>query len=308
MPVARGQWAELLAPGLNMKTFTSYRRHPEMYRMLNNVKNSRKAFEDDFRIAGLGPLAPKSELGTTILDEPLKIGGQRYFMKTYALGVPISKEMRDDAQYAEILALAEMLGISSYWTVELYGHDVLNNGFDTSKYVGRDGKALFATDHPIQGTGGTFSNRSSTDADLSEAALEAAILQYDTMVNERGMPILMQGMRLAFNPSNRMLAKRLLNSAGMPYDATFATTPNDINPLQGEGIVPHSDPWLTDQDAWFLIGNPSDPSFDVNFFWREMPDTKTWDDDDADATFHKIRQRHQVGFGDWRGTYGSPGS
>lgn len=305
-PVARGQWAELLAPGLNMKTFTAYRRHPELYRGLTHVKPSKRAYEDDFRIAGLGPLAPKSELGTTILDEPLKIGGQRYFNKTYALGVPISKEMRDDSQYAEILALAEMLGVSSYWTVELYGHDVLNNGFDTLKYSGRDGKALFATDHPIQGTGGTFSNRPTVGADLSEAALEAAILAFDTMVDERGMPILMKGMRLAFNPTDRMIAKRLLNSAGMPYDASFATTPNDVNPLKDEGMSPYSDPWLTDTNAWYLIGDTE--QIDNNFFWREQPDTKTWDDEDADATFHKIRQRHSVGFGDWRGMYGSPGS
>lgn len=300
-PVARGQWAELLAPGLNMRTFMSYRLHPEMYRRIVNVRNSRKAFEDDFRIANLGPLAPKSELGTTMLDEPLKIGGQRYYNKTFALGVPISKEMRDDSQYSEILALAQMLGQSSYWTVELYGHDVFNNAFTTTKYTGRDGKALIATDHPIQGTGGTFSNTLPIAADLSEAALEAAILSYDLQVNERGMPIMYQAKTLLIHPYNRMLAKRLLQSAGMPGDNL-----NDINPIADEGLTPFSDPWLTSQKAWFVLAAPE--YVDVNFFWREMPDTKTWDDDDADATFHKIRQRHSTGFGDWRGVFGSPGT
>jgi len=305
MPVARGQYAEVLAPGLNMHTYLTYRLHPEYYRRFMNVKNSRKAFENDFRIAGLGPLAAKSELGTTILDEPLKIGGVRYIHKTYALGVAISKEMRDDAQYPQILALAEMLGQSSYWTSELYGHDVLNNGFSTTKYVGRDGKALFATDHPIQGTGGTGANTPSVAADLSEAALEAAILAYDTQINERGMPILSQPRTLLIHPSNRMLAKRLLNSAGLP-GTSFTSQPNDVNPLRDEGLMALSDPWLTDTDAWFLLASPSE--IDLNFFWREMPDTKTWDDDNADATFHKIRQRHSTGFGDWRNTYGSPGA
>lgn len=298
-PVARGQWAELLAPGLNMRTFTSYRQHPEMYRRIVNVKNSRKAFEDDFRIANLGPLAPKSELGTTMLDEPLKIGGVRYFHKTFALGVPISKEMRDDSQYQEILALAQMLGVSSYWTTELYGHDVINNGF-TTKYTGRDGLGLFSTAHPIQGTGGTVANRPAVDVDLSEAGLEAAILAYDTQVNERGMPIMYQAKTLLIHPTNRMLAKRLLNSAGFPGDNL-----NDVNPLVDEGLTPFSDPWLMASQAWFLLAEPS--YVDVNFYWREMPDTKTWDDDDADATFHKIRQRHSTGFGDWRGTFGSNG-
>lgn len=300
MPVARGQWAELLAPGLNMKTFTSYRQHPEMYRRIVNVKTSRRAYEDDYRIAGLGPLAPKSELGTTMLDEPLKIGGQRYFMMTYALGVAISKEMRDDAQYPEILKLAEMLGVSSYWTTELYGHDVYNNGFTTTKYTGRDGKALFATDHPIEGTGATASNRPAVDADLSEAALEAAILAFRTQINERGMPVLSQPQTLLINPANEMLARRLLDSAGFPGGGD-----NDVNPIY-KMLQPFSDPWLTDADAWIVLGAPSE--LDVNFYWREMPDTKTWDDDDADATFHKIRQRHSTGFGDWRNTYGSPGA
>lgn len=306
MPIARGQWAEALAPGLNMKTFLSYRLHPEYYRRIVNVKNSRKAYEDDFRIAGLGPLAQKTELGTTILDEPIKIGGVRYIHKTYALGVAISKEMRDDSQYAEILALAAMLGQSSYWTSELYGHDVYNNGFDTSKYTGRDGVALFSTAHPIQGLGITVANRPSVDADLSEAALEAAILNFDTQVNERGMPILFQPKTLLLNPAARLLAKRLLMSAGMPYADTFTTAPNDLNPLKDEGLTSMSDPWITDPDAFFVLAEQS--VLDVNFYWREMPDTKTWDDDDADATFHKIRQRHSTGFGDWRGTYGSPGA
>jgi hypothetical protein len=53
--------------------------------------------------------------------------------------------------------------------------------------------------------------------------LEAAILAFDTQVNERGMPILFQPKTLLINPSNRMLAKRLLNSAGMPYADTFTT-------------------------------------------------------------------------------------
>jgi hypothetical protein len=298
MPVARGQWAELLAPGLNMSTYTSYRMHPEMYRVLVNVKDSRKAFEDSFRIAGLGPLAVKPELSTTILDQPIKIGGQRYVNKTYALGVAISKEMRDDSQYAEILALAEMLGVSSYWTAELYGHDVFNNGFNALKYIGRDGLPLFHIAHPIQGTGLTMGNRPNPDADLAEASLEAAILAFDLQQNERGMPILLQPRNLFVHPSNRMLAKRLLNSAGFPF-----TNFNDVNPLMDEGLTARSDPWFTDSVAWFLTSEPNQT--DVRFYWREMPDSKTWDDDNADATFHKMRQRHSTGFGDWRGVYGS---
>lgn len=301
MPMVRGAYAEALAPGLNMQTFTTMQEHPEFYRRILNVKNSRKAYEDDFRMSGLGPLARKGELETTILDEPIKIGGVRFIHKTHALGIAISQEMRDDEQYGIALSLAAMLGQSSRQTTELYGHDVYNNAFTTTKYVGRDGKALFATDHPVQGTGGIVSNRPAAGLSLSEAALETAIGAFDTQINERGMPILSQARFLVVHPSQRFLARRLLDSAGLPGSAN-----NDINPLQGEGLVVISDPWITDTDQWMLLSDPNE--IDVRFYWREMPDTKTWDDDNADATFHKIRQRHSTGFGDWRGTWGSPGA
>lgn len=303
MPYARGEIAEALAPGLNMHTFNAYRQHPEMYRRINKVTTSRRAFEQDFRVAGLGPLVQKSELGTTILDKPLKIGGTNIINYTYALGVAISRELRDDNQYPEILQLAAMLGLSSYWTTELFGHDVYNNAFSTARYTVRDGLALCASNHPIQGTGATVSNLGNTD--LSEAGLMAAILAYDTQVNERGMPILLQPRTLLVNPSERMTAKMLLKSAGRTSLITQPGT-NNINPLYDEGLTEFSDPWLTDADAWFLLAEPS--QLPVEFIWREMPDTRTWDDDSADATFHKIRQRHGQGARDWRGVWGSPGA
>jgi hypothetical protein len=300
-PIVRGGWAELLAPGLNMMTFSTYQRFPEFYRAINNVRDSRKAYEDSFRIAGFGPLAKKPELSTTILDEPIKIGGIRFIHQTFALGFAISQEMKDDVQYQEMLSLAQELGTSSYWTGELYGHDVYNNGFTTAKYTGRDGQALFSTAHPIQGLGTTMANRPAVDSDLTEAALEAAVLAFDLMQNERGMPNLLQPRILLVHPENRLFVMRLLQSAGFP-----GTNNNDINPLQGLGITGVSDPWLTDHDAWFVLAEPS--RVGTRFYWREMPDTKTWDDDNADATFHKIRQRHSNGFDDWRGLYGSPGT
>ena len=300
MPIVRGDWAEFLAPGLNMRTFNRYRERPEIYRSITNVKDSQRAFEDDFAISGFGPLAQKGELESTIIDEPIKLGGVRIIHKTYALGFEISEEMREDEQYGIMGDLASDLGRSSRYTAELYGHDVWNNAFSTAKYAGRDGKALIATDHPVQGTGGTASNKANPDVDLSQAALEAAWGNYQTQVDERGMPIDMVPMVLLVHPSNVLFARRLLESAGYPGGAN-----NDINPLKDQNIRIVSSPYLTDQDAWFLLASPSE--VDVLFYWRRKPDTRTWDDDDAEGTIHKISQRHSTGFRDWRGVYGSPG-
>lgn len=304
MPVVRGQHAENLAPGLNMRTFNKYREHPEIYRQIVNVKDSTKAYEEDFALSGFGPLGPKAELESTIMDEPFKLGGVRFIHRTYALGFEISQEMREDDQYGLMLDLASELGLSSRRTAELYGHDVYNNAFSATKYAGRDLLALFSLVHPVVGTGSTAANKPSSDTDLSQAALEAAWANYQSQVDDRGMPIVLQPQTLLVHPDNVLFARRLLESAGYPGTA-FTSQPNDINPIQGMvNIV--SSPYLTDRDAWFLLPPAADN--DIRFYWRRKPDTRTWDDDDSEGTIHKISQRHSVGFGDWRGLYASPGA
>lgn len=302
MPVVRGEYAELLGPALNMRTFNAYRERPEIYRQVNNVQGSDSAFEEDYALAGFGPLVEKAELAATILDEPIKLGGVRFIHKSFALGFVISEEMRDDGKYNLMGDLSGALGKSARWTAELFGHDVYNNAFDTTKYSGRDGKALIATDHPVEGTGGTASNRPAADTDLSEAALEAMWENFQTQVDDRGMPIDLVPQVLFIHPSEVMFARKLLESSG---SLTLQENEGVINPIQGMLQIVSS-PYLTDPDAWFVLAAPSE--VDVRFYWRKTPDTKTWDDDDADGTIHKIKQRHSVGFGDWRGTYGSPGA
>jgi phage major head subunit gpT-like protein len=300
-PVIRGQMAEFLAPGLNMRTFNRYREKPEIYRSINNVQSSTRAYEEDFAYTGFGPLAPQGELESTIMDEPFKLGGVRYIHKKYGLGFEISEEMRDDDQYNVMLDLAGDLGKSARYTAELFGHDVYNNGFTSAKYVGRDGQPLFAHAHPLPAIGGTARNRPAADVDLSQTALEVAWASFQTQVDDRGMPIDIFPTILLVHPSEVLLARRLLESGSLNF---YGQNPGEINPLQG-WVTIVSSPYLTDPDAWFLLGPPNE--IDVRFWWRKAPDTRTWDDDDAEGVIHKISQRHSNGFGDWRGTYGSPG-
>ena len=301
MPFVRGGWAEFLAPGLNYRTFTRLRERPEQYRRYNQVLGSTKAYEDTFSTATFGPLAKKAELAATMLDEPLKLGGVRFIHDSLALGFLMSEEMREDDQYGIANDLAGALGRSGRITSELYGHDVLNNGFSAAKYVGRDGLALFSAVHPLRGTGGTYGNTPAVAVDISEAGIEAAIASFDNMVDDRGITSEKTPRILLVTPGDRMLAKRLLNSAGMPGGNN-----NDINPLADEGLTLMVSNWLTDPDAWFLIAGPDESP--LIFYWRKAADTKTWDDDNADGTYHKIKQRHSVGFDDWRGIWGSPGA
>jgi len=307
MPHVRGEYAELLAPLLNMRTFEAYRRKPEMYTSINNVLTSDSAYEDDYAISGFGPLSEYGELQPTPLDEILKLGGVRFFHKKYGLGFIISEEMRDDGKFDLFGNLASALGVSSRHTVELFGHDVYNHAFDSSRYIGRDGEPLISANHPVPGTGGVASNRPATDTDLSLAAIEAAWADWYMQVDDRGIPIDLSPATLVVHPKQYLFAKQLLESSSVvntAQNSAVNANPGIINPVEG-WLQIFTSPYLADEAAWFMLAPNSE--IDVRFYWRKPMDTKTWDDDDADGTIHKVKQRHSNGFGDWRGTYGSPG-
>lgn len=300
MPFVRGGNAELLAPGLNMRTFTAYREKPEIYRLLTNVKSSNSAFEDDWAISGFGPLGPKTELGTTLMDEPVKLGGTRIWMFGYALGFIVSEEMQDDIKYPVIADLASALGRSSRYTAEVYAHDPWNDAFAGAKYLCRDGQPLCSTLHPIVGTGGVAANKPAVDTDISLTAFDAAYANFATQVDDLGMPIELSPVNLWVHPTQLTAAKQILQSPGIPT----ALHAGIVNVLQG-WVQPQASVHFTDTDAWFLTAAPNEVG--VEFYWRKTPDTKTWDDEDVDGTIHKIKQRHGQGTRDWRGVYGSSG-
>lgn len=304
MPMARGEYAEALSRGLNKFTFQAYREKPEIYRMVNNVEQTTDPFVDDYQMAGFGALQPKHELGQTVLAEPLKLGGTRIFMYSFALGFVISEEMREDSKFELMGKLSMALGRSGRYTAELYGHDVWNDAFAGSVYTGRDGLALCHTAHPVAATGGTLANEPASPVDLSEAALQAAWGNYQTQLDDVGIPIDLTPAILFVHPTQVLFARKLLESSG-----SLSANENSgvVNPIQGMVRIVSS-PYLTDQDAWFLLAEPSTNPDGPVFYWRKSPDTKTWDDDDADGTIHKLKQRHGNGFRDWRGVYGSPGA
>lgn len=301
MPIVRGQWAENLAPALVPMTVRGYDEMPEQYSRIMKVLTDTSAWVDDRPVdPTFGPLQPKGELETTLLDEPVKMPGKRIVHGTFALGYLISREAVADDKVGLFAQLAPGLGRSAKMTAELYGHDVLNNAFSSTKYTGRDGLALLATNHPLYGpSGGTAANRPSVDTDISQSALEAALTAYRRQVDERGYPIMSVPRILLITPEQEFIVKRLLES---PLEAGSNT--NNLNVLKDRGLTVVIDDWLTDPDAWFLLGARAD----LRFYWRQRMETYTWDDLNAGGTFHKVDQRHSTGFGDWRESYGSPGA
>ena len=61
MPTSRGEFAQLLAPGLRQVIFDDLAAHPEEYSQLFNIYPSEKAYEEDQLVAGLGSVPVKPE-------------------------------------------------------------------------------------------------------------------------------------------------------------------------------------------------------------------------------------------------------
>ena len=104
--------------------------------------------------------------------------------------------------------------------------------------------------HPIA-TGGTFRNELSTAADLSETSLEQSLIDIAAFVDERGLKIAMQGVKLIIPKELQFTAERILRSP-----QRVGTADNDINAMASMGMMPQGyriNHYLTDTDAFFIM-------------------------------------------------------
>lgn len=300
MPTNTGNMSQVLAPGLRKVFFQWLKERATEYSAIFNMNSSKRAYEEDLMIAGLGTMPQKSEGSPIIYQDPVQGTKKRYTHLTYGLGFRVTNEMYEDDLYGPMNRMSKELAKAGRNVREVVSANVLNNAFDIAFTGFNAGESLCSTSHALLG-GGTFGNRPSVDADVGLASLEAAIINFDQLVDERNMPVLIQPKWLIINPGDRMIAEELLNSEYRPYTAT-----NEINAVRKFGISYMVSHYLTDADSWFLLADKGD--HDLNFFERQAVRFQNGDDfDTGDAKF-KAFQRFSVGYGDWRGVYGSTGA
>lgn len=299
MPTNTGNMSQLLAPGLRKVFFQYLREKPQEYASIFNINPSKRAYEEDLMIAGLGTMPQKTEGSPIIYQDPIQGTKKRYTHLTYGLGFRVTMEMYEDDLYGPMNRMAKELAKAARNVREVVSANVLNNSFSTS-FVGFNTGEALCQSHTLIG-GGSYSNTPSTQADIGIASLEAAIINFDTLVDERNMPVLIAPKWLVIHPNDRMIAEELLNSEYRPYTAT-----NEINAVRKFGVSYNVNHYLTDSDAWWLLGDKDD--HDLNFFERAATRMQNGDDFDTGDAKYKAFQRFSVGFGDWRGVYGSSGA
>lgn len=251
MTVSVASAYDLLFPGLR-KVTGEYKDIDRIYPKIFEVDKSYMAVERSASMAFVGLATLKTEGGATTFDNS---AGERYVYNQYhkeiGLGYAFTRRMIDDNLYKRQWKPANLgLQKSFNQTKEIYGANVLNTATTYDATVVGDGKALCATDHPIDG--GTFPNRFTIDMDLNEASLlqaQASIRQL--FRDNRGLRLQARAKKLIVPIALEPVAIRLLKTVLRP-----GTADNDVNAiLETSGGIPDGHlvhDYLTSSTAWFV--------------------------------------------------------
>jgi len=302
MAISRAQLLKELLPGLNALFGLEYARYGEEHKEIYEIEKSERSFEEETKLSGFSAAPVKNEGQAIAYDNAQEAFTARYNHETIALGFSITEEAIEDNLYDSLSArYTKGLARAMSYTKQVKGASVLNNGFSSS-YLGGDGVSLFSTAHPLV-NGGTNSNTPSTQADLNETSLEAAVIQIAAWTDERGLLIAAKPRKLIIPPTLQFVATRLLETS-----LRVGTNNNDINALKNNGSIPEGyaiNHFLTDMNAWFLT---TDVPNGLKMFERTPLQNSMDGDFDTGNVRYKSRERYSFGWSDPLGVFGSSGS
>jgi hypothetical protein len=250
-------------------------------------------------LAGFASAPTKQEGAGVVFDQANETFTARYNHETIALAFAITEEAIEDNLYDRLAArYTRALARSMANTKQVKAANVLNNAQNTA-FTGGDGKTLINNAHPLS-SGGTFSNVLSTAADLNETSLEQSLIDIQAFVDERGLKIATQGVKMIIPKELQFTAERLMKSP-----QRVGTADNDINAVASMGMVPQGyrvNNFLSDTDAYFLL---TDVPNGLKMFVRSPIKTAMEGDFDTGNVRFKARERYSFGFSDPRCIFGN---
>lgn len=291
---------DLLLPGLR-GIEGKYEQIPSQYDKIFTKHESRMALERTAEMRYLGLAQLKTEGGQTAFDNG---AGERYVYNQehteIALGYAITRKAIDDNLYKTQFQPSNLGLIESFnQTKEIYGANVINTATTYNANVGGDGKALIATDHPIDG--GTVANRPTTDVELNEATLLAGMIAVRTNFKDQaGLKVFARARKLLVPPQLEPVAIRLTKSELRP-----GTADNDVNAIiSTSGGLPEgymTNDFLTSATAWFLLTNIDG----LSYMERVKFETDMQVDFVTDNLLVKGYERYSFGYYNFRSIWGS---
>ena len=302
MAISRAQLLKELLPGLNALFGLEYASYGEEHKEIYEQETSERSFEEETKLSGFSAAPVKAEGQAIAYDNAQEAWTARYNHETIALGFSITEEAIEDNLYDSLSKrYTKALARAMAYTKQVKASSVLNNAF-AAGVTGGDGVSLCNSAHPLV-SGGTNSNTFSTQSDLNETSLEAAIIQIAGWTDERGLLIAAKPRKLIVPPALMFVAKRLLDT-----ELRVGTSDNDINALRAMGAISGGysvNHYLTDTNGWFLL---TDVPNGLKHFVR-TPLANSMDGDfDTGNVRYKSRERYSFGWSDPLGMYGSQGA
>jgi len=299
--ITSSSFAKLLWPGLNSIYGKEYADYPVEWDKLFEQNKSDRAYEEDLGLSSFGLASVKNEGAPITFDTERQGFTSRYNHVVYALGFIVTREIYEDDQYGKVGAQkAKALARSMRQTKEIVGANVYNRAFSGS-YLGGDGQSLISASHPNV-AGGVFSNQIATASDLSEAALEQAVIDIAGLRDDRGLLIAARPESLVIPYQLQFETARILGS-----DGRVGTDLNDPNVLKQKGIFSNviTNHYLTDPDAWFIKTSVKEG---LKYFERRGDQFEMDNDFDTENAKFKATARYSFGWSDPRGIYASQGA
>ena len=299
MAISRSQLVKELEPGLNALFGLEYNRYENQHAEIFATETSDRAFEEEVMLSGFASAPTKQEGAGVVFDQANETFTARYTHETIALAFAITEEAIEDNLYDRLAArYTRALARSMSNTKQVKAANILNNA-ENAAFPGGDGKPLIANNHPLA-TGGTFSNVLATAADLNETSLEQSLIDISSFVDERGLKIAAQGVKMIIPKELQFTAERLMKSP-----QRTSTADNDINAIVSMGMVPQGyrvNNFLSDNDAYFLM---TDVPNGFKMFVRAPIKTAMEGDFDTGNVRFKARERYSFGFLDPRCVFGN---
>lgn len=306
--ITTSSFAKALWPGVNKWYGDAYNEFSPQWDKLFEKHTSRRAWEEDVGVSMFGLPSVKAEGAGIAYDSSRQGFTSRYNHVVYALGFIVTREAVDDDLYDVVgKQKAKSLAFSMRQNKEIIAANIYNRAFNSS-YTGGDGATLIASaggggssSHPNV-AGGTWTNGVATASDLSEAALEQAVIDIRGFTNDRGLKVQAKPTKLIIPKELMFEATRILKTDGQVYSAD-----NTLNAIKTMGVIPEIvvNDYLTDTDAWFIKTNVQDG---LKYFERDADSFGMDEDFDTENAKYKARSRFSFGWTDPRAIYGSPGA
>jgi len=249
--------------------------------------------------------AVKAEGASHIYDTTAEGPTTRVTHVNYGLGFIVTEEEVDDNLYGDkAFSRAGALARSMKISKEVVHANILNRS-QNAAYLGADGQPLISDNHPVPG--GVQSNKL-TNADLSEASLEDALIRIRKARDSRGLRIMLRGVKLVVPPEEMFNAYRILNAVGQSSaPGSNNNNTNNPNAIADMGLAPEVvvDDYLDDTDGWYIVTDT--PNGLMSFQRKALAFAEDGDFDTGNLK-HKAQERYSAGWADWRGVYGNAGS